>query len=98
MNPLGERTDVLRRRPVNVRYFYLAVSDKTLHSGLSYGGLDYVRKNHKVEEIYLADLLKEKVTKVNEDVDEFMKKWRLNYNNPMWDYPEGGEPSGWECK
>lgn len=82
----GERTDRLRRRPEMVRYYYLAVSRTTLHTGLSYGGLDYVRKNHGIVELHVSDLLNGKVVKVTEPPEDFMKRWRNNYNNPEWDY------------
>lgn len=81
-----ERSDRLRRRPENVRYFYLAVSNTTLHTGVSYGGLDYVRKNHGVKELYLSDLQTGNVFRVNEPIDDFMLKWREHYNDPEWMY------------
>lgn len=82
----GERTDKLRRRPDKVRYFYLAVSKKTLHTGMSHGGLHYVEKNHTVVALYLSDLVTKTVMEVKEPILEFMNRWRLNYNNPAWDY------------
>ncbi len=82
----GERTDRLRRRPDTVRYFYLAVSNKTLHTGISWGGLKYVKDNHGVEQLFLADLVTGSVYAVAEDIKTFMQRWRLHYNKPDWDY------------
>ena len=81
-----ERSDILRRRPNIVRYCYLAVSPETLHSGMSWGGLHYARKNHTITDIYLSDLKTMKVHRVTEDVNSFMEMWRANYNNPAWEY------------
>ena len=89
MQPIQpERTDRLRRRPDTVRYFYLAVSDNMLHTGLSYGGLQYAKTKHNITAIFIADLVTEKVIHVNESIDDFMGRWRLNYNNPGWNYEE----------
>lgn len=82
----GERTDNLRRRPKGVRYFFLAVSRTTIHTGVSYGGLSYAHTRHGVESLYLADLFTEKVIQVNEPVEDFMARWRAHYNDPKWDY------------
>lgn len=82
----GERSDRLRRRPESVRYFYLAVSNTQIHTGVSYGGLDYVVKNHGIVHLFLADLVTMTITEVKEPVADFMAKWRLNYNVPLWDY------------
>jgi hypothetical protein len=82
----GERTDRLRRRPERVRYYYLAVSNTTIHTGLSHGGLQYARKNHGIEALYLSDLLTKEVIHVEEPIDEFMDRWRMHYNEPEWDY------------
>lgn len=86
-----ERSDILRRRPAVVRYYYLAVSPETLHSGMSWGGLHYVRKHYVVTDVYLADLKTMRVHRVRESIDDFMKVWRFNYNDPDWEYsPKGG--------
>jgi len=82
----GERTDKLRRRPVAVRYFFLAVSKSNLHTGLSYGGLNYVNKTHGIESLYLADLLTQKIIPITEPIVDFMARWRAYYNKPEWDY------------
>lgn len=82
----GERTDRLRRRPEKVRYFYLAVSNSTLHTGISHGGLSYAHRNHEVQALYLADVLNETVVEVKEPVEDFMNRWRAHYNDPAWDY------------
>jgi hypothetical protein len=82
----GVRTDKLRRRPEKVRYHYLAVSTTKLHTGISYGGLDYVEKNHGVEELYLSDLLTKKITKIEEPIEDFMNRWRMHYDDPKWNY------------
>ncbi len=81
-----ERTDRLRRRPDKVRYYYLAVSNKTLHTGMSHGGLSYVENNHTVVALYISDLLNKTVIEVTEPISDFMDRWRGNYNNPAWDY------------
>lgn len=83
-----ERTDRLRRRPNAVRYFYLAVSNTTIHTGLSYGGLEYAHKNHRITELHVADLVTGKVRKVEESVENFMERWRAHYNDPDWDYEQ----------
>ena len=82
----AERKDALRRRPNKVRYFYLAVSKTTLHTGMSHGGLSYAHNKHEVVALYIADLVKQTVTEVKEPVDKFLNRWRLNYNVPEWDY------------
>ena len=83
---MAERTDRLRRRPNSVRYFYLAVSNTTLHTGISYGGLDYANKNHGITQLYVADLVNSTVVKVEEPVEDFMERWRAHYNDPTWSY------------
>lgn len=83
---MAERTDRLRRRPNSVRYFYLAVSNTTLHTGISYGGLDYANKNHGITQLYVADLVSSTVVKVEEPVEDFMERWRAHYNDPTWSY------------
>ena len=85
---IGERKDRLRRRPETIRYFFLAVSNTTVHTGVSWGGLDYVHKTHGVVGLFLSDLTNGTTTQVKEPVDVFMARWRLNYNNPGWDYQE----------
>ena len=82
----GERTDKLRRRPTGVRYYFLAVSHTTIHTGVSYGGLNYAHTKHGVETLYLSDLLTEKVIQVVEPIEDFMLRWRAHYNDPTWDY------------
>lgn len=82
----NERSDRLRRRPKKIRYFYLAVSRSNLHAGMSYGGLNYVKVNHGVVSIYVADLATLNVIPVEEPVEDFMRRWRAHYNEPLWDY------------
>lgn len=89
------RVEDLRRMPDNVRYFFLAVSSKTLHTGLSWGGLNYVLKKYGIEQLYIADVVSGVVYKITEPVEDFMARWRANYNDPEWDYLrsiEAGEP------
>jgi hypothetical protein len=83
---LGERTDRLRRRPDVVRYVYVAESNKDLHTGLSWSGLNYARTKYTVKTLILCDLVTNRVFTVVENVDSFMKRWRLHYNDPTWDY------------
>lgn len=80
-----ERADRLRRRPVEVRYYWLASTKEKLHTGVSYGGLSYA-KDKGIVELYLSDIIGNKVYKVTESVDKFMERWRLHYNEPEWDY------------
>ena len=84
----------LRRRPETVRYFYLAVTPVNLHTGLSWHGLNYVRKNYEVIQLYLADLCTGYITLVTEDIDVFMEMWSINYSDPTWEYISGGELNG----
>ena len=84
----------LRRRPETIRYFFLAVTPTNLHTGLSWHGLDYVRKHYTVTQVYLADLYTGYVTRVAEDINDFMEIWRLHYNDPTWRYTVGGDLSG----
>lgn len=84
----GERTDRLRRRPTKVRYFYLAVSNTALHTGMSHGGLHYVKVTHDVKSLYFADLVTKKVIEVKEPIIDFMNRWRLHYNEPTWCYEQ----------
>jgi len=86
-----ERSDKLRRRPYKVRYFYLAVSRTTMHVGMSHGGLVYAHKNHGVTAMYLADLATLKVTEVKEPPEDFLRRWRLHYNEPTWEYAKDVE-------
>ena len=93
---MRERSDRLRRRPEKIRYFYLAVSRTTLHTGMSYGGLDYVLKNHGVVALYVADLATLTVIESKEPAEDFLKRWRAHYNEPAWDYAkelESGVPA-----
>ncbi len=83
-----ERADRLRRRPERVRYFFLAVSSEMLHTGMSHGGLHYANSRYGITDLYVADLVTEKVLHVREPVQDFMNRWRMNYNNPGWDYEE----------
>lgn len=80
------RSDKLRRRPNEVRYFYLAVSNEDLHTGASYGGLKYVKDKHGVVAIYLSDVITGQTREVAEPVESFMAKWRQHYNDAAWDY------------
>lgn len=84
----GVRTDLLRRRPENVRYHYLAVSEEHLHTGLSYGGLKYANDKYNVVKVYVSDLVTLQVIEVKEPIDEFMNRWRMHYNDPKWNYAE----------
>lgn len=81
-----ERTDKLRRRPDKVRYHYIAKSEENLHTGMSYGGLLYANKGHRVVALYLSDLVTKRVIEVTEPIDDFMLRWREHYNDPDWDY------------
>jgi len=81
-----ERSDKLRRRPDKIRYFYLAVSRTTLHTGMSHGGLTYVEKNHGVTALYVADLATLTVIEVKEPVADFLRRWRAHYNEATWEY------------
>lgn len=78
--------DILRRRPEKMRYSYIAVSSTNVHTGLSYWGLETTYKNHGVKDLYVIDLLRKIVVPVKEPVEDFMKRWRLEYDNPKWDY------------
>jgi hypothetical protein len=84
----AERADRLRRRPERVRYFFLAVSDSMLHTGLSHGGLQYANNKHNITDLYLSDLVTDKVIHVTEPLVDFMNRWRLHYNDPTWDYED----------
>ena len=86
-----ERSDKLRRRPYKIRYFFLAVSRTTMHVGMSHGGLVYAHKNHGVTALYLADLATLKVIEVKEPVEDFLRRWRLHYNEPTWEYAKDVE-------
>lgn len=82
-----ERTDRLRRRPNAVRYYWLVVTDDKIHTGVSYGGLDYARAKG-IKALWLSDIVGNRVHKVTHKIDVFMLLWRENYNNPEWDYGE----------
>lgn len=82
-----ERSDILRRRPKILRYFFLAVSnDDSLHVGTSYGGLAITVKKYGVKDLYLADVVTGKVDRIKEPVEVFMERWSREYNNVEWDY------------
>lgn len=80
--------DGLRRRPNKIRYSYIVSSPTNVHTGFSYWGLEYVYKKHGINDLFVVDLLKKIVIHVKEPVENFMKRWRANYNNPKWDYEE----------
>lgn len=82
---IGKDT-VLRRRPAQVRYFYLAISVNRIHTGASYGGLVYAHKNHEVIHVILADIVSGRVASVEEPLKDFMRRWKDHYNDPDWDY------------
>lgn len=87
-----ERTDLLRRRPNSIRYFFLAVSSTgTLHTGMSHAGLEAVVKDRGVDTIYLGDTVTSKVFKVKETAEEFLELWRMHYNDVKWSYSEEGK-------
>lgn len=82
-----ERSDLLRRRPKQLRYFFLAVSDDgSLHVGTSYGSLDLTLKATGVKALYVADVINETVTHVQESINSFMYRWANHYNDVAWDY------------
>lgn len=81
----ANKSDLLRRRPESVRYFYMAVGGTTLHTGASYGGLQYVQKNHGIEALYLSDVVTGQTREVADPAD-FMARWKDNYNDPGWSY------------
>ena len=66
--------------------FFLAVSRSTIHTGVSYGGLNYANTKHGVESLYVADLFTEQVIQVTEPIADFMARWRAHYNDTDWDY------------
>lgn len=82
----GERTDVLRRRPDVVRYFYLGLGPDNLHTGCSFGGLEYTMKRDGIVRLFLSDLVTGACKEIPESVTKFMEKWRVHYNDPSWDY------------
>ena len=81
-----ERSDKLRRRPDKIRYFFLAVSNVTLHTGMSYGALMYIRREHTLEDLYFADLKTMRIVHVTEPIEDFLARWRKRYNDPTWCY------------
>lgn len=81
----ANKSDLLRRRPASIRYFYMAVGGTTIHTGASYGGLQYVQKNHGIEQLFLADVVTGETREVSEPAD-FMALWKDNYNDPSWSY------------
>lgn len=83
-----ERKDLLRRKPRQIRYFFLAESNTNIHTGMSYGGLEHVKRNHGILRLYFADLVTKRVVEVKEPIHSFMLKWRANYNNPEWCYED----------
>ena len=81
------RSDLLRRRPNVIRYYFMAVTDEgTLHTGMSYGGLDRVVKNANIVSLYVSDVVTSTCFKVPEDAKLFMRRWAHNYNDPDWNY------------
>lgn len=84
-----ERSDLLRRRPNQLRYFFLAVSDDgSLHVGTSYGSLDLTLKATGVKDLYVADVISNEVTHVEESVTSFMYRWANHYNDVTWCYAD----------
>lgn len=87
--PKRERSDLLRRRPEELRYYFLAVSDDgSLHVGTSHGSLEAVLKHYGIRELYVSDLIGGYVMKIEESVTSFMYRWSRNYNDVKWNYFE----------
>jgi len=59
-----------------------------LHTGMSYGGLQYADETHHIQELYVADLVNNTVIHVTEPIATFMVRWREHYNDPAWDYTD----------
>lgn len=84
-----ERSDLLRRRPKQLRYFFLAVSDDgSLHVGTSYGSLDLTLRTTGVNDLYVADVVSGQVIHVEESIPSFMYRWANHYNDLHWDYAD----------
>ena len=84
--PVSEKSYMLRRRPHKIRYFFLAVSDVDIHTGVTYGTLQYILKKYEIHQMFVADLVTGKVIEVREGVHAFMNRWRVHYNEPGWNY------------
>lgn len=83
----GVPADQLRRRPDQIRYHYLAVGKLDIHTGCSFGGLQYCnRQDGPLEAIYLTDLKNKVAYEIPESLNEFLDRWRKHYDNPSWDY------------
>lgn len=81
------RSDLLRRRPQVIRYYYMAITDAgTIHCGMSHGGLEKIAKKSKVIEMYVSDLVNQTCFKIPEDAELFLRRWSHNYNDEDWDY------------
>lgn len=80
------KSEELRRRPESLRYFYMAISTTNVHVGSSYGGLKYVIDKHGVEQLFVADIVSSVAREVSESAEDFLAKWKANYDNAEWDY------------
>lgn len=80
-------SDVLKRRPNVIRYFGLAVSSNGVHTWTAYGALRYIAQKHgPIKKLIVADLVRGIVFESPEKVEDFLLRWKKNYNNPKWDY------------
>lgn len=81
------RSDLLRRRPDVMRYFGLAVTDKSVHVWTTHGALKHIVKTHSpVKSLIVSDLARGITFMSPESAEDFLIRWKRHYNDPAWDY------------
>lgn len=75
-----------RRRPAQVRYFGLLVTDKDIRHWSTHDGLTKTARKHKVKDLVIADTVAGVVYVSPKPLEDFLEKWGDNYNDPTWDY------------
>lgn len=85
---VAERSDRLRKRPEIIRYHFLAVGTTSIHVGLSHAGLERAARKDPIVDVYLSDVVTKRIQRVN--LNRFLDAWREHYQDPKWEYVEGG--------
>lgn len=82
-----ERSDLLKRRPNIIRYYFCVVSeDNSIHTGTTYSALLRAHKKSPIRLMLISDIASGIVIKAGEPVEHFLLRWRYHYNDHEWDY------------
>lgn len=76
----------LGRRPDPLRYVWTAVAENgDIHTGSTWGSLNRVMGDKKIDVLYVSDLIGKKVHEFSgAKIDKFMDLWRRNYFDPAY--------------